>query len=72
MGLYRGIFCRGYVGDNGKQNGNYYLGFRVAGLVLVTAEGALNEYLRKSYLIETRKPFPMLQPPSLNSKLSQE
>ena len=27
-GLYRG-YIRGYVGDNGRENGNYYQGFRV-------------------------------------------
>ena len=26
------IVYRGYIGDNGKENGNYYLGFRIQGL----------------------------------------
>ena len=28
-GLYGGILYGGYIGDNGKENGNYYLGYRV-------------------------------------------
>ena len=33
MGIYKGCI-KGYIGfyrDNGKENGNYYLGFRVQG-----------------------------------------
>ena len=30
MGAILGLY-RGYIGDNGKENGNYYLGFRVLG-----------------------------------------
>ena len=31
MGPFKGVIKRLY-GDNGKENGNYYLGFRVSGL----------------------------------------
>ena len=26
--------CLGFMGDNGKENGNYYLGFRGLGLIV--------------------------------------
>ena len=29
-----GVIILGYYGDNGKENGNYYLGFRVWGFRL--------------------------------------
>ena len=33
MGPFRGV-TYGFYGDNGKENGNYYLGFRDLGVIV--------------------------------------
>ena len=41
----------GHIGDTGKENGNYYLGFRVSCHMAAVGELKLSYCSRKSYFI---------------------